>query len=85
MVLNHILQRSGSIIKFRSPFQRQGFIPDHFHHVDVMPVPDRLEHWIVKTQTENCRHDRHSQKVVDPEYRVNKTLAAGCEASAWER
>lgn len=68
MILHHVAHGAGSVVVFSPVSHAEGFGSPYFHPVDVVPVPQRLEDSVRKTQYQNVLDGFLPQIVVDPVY-----------------
>ncbi|CWQ76669.1 Uncharacterised protein [Neisseria meningitidis] len=65
MVLHHIAQRAGNVVKLAALFHAQLLGDGQLHAFDVFIVPQRLEHYIGKTQRKQVLQAFFAKVVVD--------------------
>ena len=66
MALYHIAQGSGLVVKSASLFYSHIFDSGNFDVVNIIPVPQRFEYYIGKSQGQHILYCFFAQKVVDP-------------------
>ncbi|CWP35380.1 Uncharacterised protein [Neisseria meningitidis] len=65
MVLHHIAQRAGNVVKLTALFHTELFGDGQLHAFDIFIVPQRLEHYIGKTQRKQVLQAFFAKVVVD--------------------
>ncbi len=67
VVLHHVAQRAGLLVERPAAFDAQRFGRGDLHVVNVIAVPDRLEHSVGKAEDQNVLHRLFAEVVVDAE------------------
>src|SRR5579864_574614 len=65
VVLDHIADRTGSVVKLTSPLDAELFSHRDLHTLDVIPIPDRLQKTIGKAKEQKIEDCLFTQVVVD--------------------
>ena len=65
MVLQHIANSTGLLIKRPAPFDADRLCGRNLNVVDVVPIPDRLKDPITKTEDENILNSLLAKIVID--------------------
>jgi hypothetical protein len=77
MVRHHVTQRAGRVVKAAAMADDPDLLIDgDLHMVDVIAVPDRLEHAVGKTQHQDVLHRLFAEIMIDP---VNLVFADDLE------
>ena len=66
MIGHHVAQRAGRIIEAAAVPDAEFFVDSDLHVIDVIAVPDRLEHAIGETQHQDVLHRLLAEIVIDP-------------------
>ena len=67
VVLHHVAQRAGLLVKRPAAFHAQRLRRRNLHVIDVVPIPDRLEDSVGEPEHQNVLHRLLAQIVVDAE------------------
>ncbi len=67
VVLHHIAQRAGLLVKRSAAFDAQRFRRGDLHVVDVVAIPDRLEDAVGEAEDQDVLHRLFAQVVIDAE------------------
>ena len=65
MVLKHVAHHAGSFVIAAAIFHADGFRRGDLHVVDVVPVPDRLEHRVGETEHQDVLHRFFAEVMID--------------------
>ena len=70
VVLDHVLERAGSVVVAGPALERERLLPEDLDLLDVGAVPHRLQDPVREPQREQVLHGRHAEDVVDAEDRL---------------
>ena len=66
MVRNHVAQRAGRVVEAAAMTDRELFVHGNLNMVDVIAIPDRLEHAVGKTQYQDVLYRLLAEIMIDP-------------------
>ena len=66
MVRHHVAQRAGLVVEAAAMADAELFIDRDLHMIDVVAVPDRLEHAVGEAQHQDVLHRLLAEIVIDP-------------------
>lgn len=67
MTLDHVVERARVVVERRPPLETERLVESDLDALDVFGGPDRLEHAIRETHTEDVENGRASEEVIHTE------------------
>ena len=66
VVRHHVAQRAGGIVKTAAVADAEPLVHGDLHVIDMIAIPDRLEHSVGKAQHQNVLHGFLAEIMIDP-------------------
>ncbi len=66
MVRHHVAQRAGCVVEAAAVADAELFVDGDLHVIDVVAIPDRLEHAVGEAQHQDVLHRLLAEIVIDP-------------------